>query len=584
MMDMKIGWKAPAVAVFIALVSLFLFSSSATETFPYLNPNATVTVCGKEFPSTAETLVFSGEEVTGIDEILSTLGDFSQLKSVDLGTYSVDLSDVQKINEVRGGVSLAYHTHVSMYGKNFDTESTQLDLDGVGLTSVAELTERLPYLPKVTKVVSRDSTVSREDKLVLCDAFPTVEFDISSIVTICGTDVRDDATVLDLRDCVVEADMIEKLSALTKLESVDLHGAQITTKLQKELVDTYPDVSFLWDVEVLGETYQSDVEELDLSGKSGVTLDDLKYAVPLFGELKSIDMHETPLTPEKQKQFREAYPELRFRWDVELGGEKYDSEIEDLDLTAKGGLTLDAIRQAIPLFCDLKRLDLSDCGFANETLATLREEFPETKIVWRIYMGRWSLKTDAVAFSVLIYTYDYKRLTSADIQVLKYCTDLQALDLGHQALTDLSVIGDYLPELRILILADNTVSDLTPIAKLKHLHYLELFVNPYLSDVSPIAACKEMVDLNISHLYTVSDISALYDFPLMERFWIEHTAVPEADIQRLRSTYPNARVVNIGYGSVDQGWRSHPRYFAMIDMYHQHDYISEEFSKYDSAD
>ena len=78
---------------------------------------------------------------------------------------------------------------------------------------------------------------------------------------------------------------------------------------------------------------------------------------------------------------------------------------------------------------------------------------------------------------MLIYDYDYVRLTSADIEVLKYCTDLQALDLGHQAITDISVIGDYLTQLRILILVDNKVNDLTPLSKLKHLHYLEL---PYM--------------------------------------------------------------------------------------------------------
>ena len=56
------------------------------------------------------------------------------------------------------------------------------------------------------------------------------------------------------------------------------------------------------------------------------------------------------------------------------------------------------------------------------------------------------------------------------------------------------------------------------------------------------------------------------------------------DIQLLRDTYPNAEVVDQGYGSVDQGWRTHPRYFAMINMYFDTTYISEEFSKYDGAD
>ena len=199
-------------------------------------------------------------------------------------------------------------------------------------------------------------------------------------------------------------------------------------------------------------------------------------------------------------------------------------------------------------------------------------------------MGKWSLKTDAVAFSVLITDYDYTALTSEDIEVLKYCTDLRALDLGHQRITDLSVIGDYLTELRILILADNWVSDLTPLTKLKHLHYIELFVNPYLEDVSPLGECKEMVDINISHLYKIEDVSNLLDFPIVERFWIENTGVSDADVQMVVDAYPNANVNYDGWGSVDKGWRTHPRYYAMIDMFYKTDYLSEEFSKYDSAD
>lgn len=505
----------PAVfCVLFALVLLLIVSSS--EKVFLRDRDATVELFGSKFPASSEALVFSGDEVSGVDEIVEKIGSFSRLGFIDLGTFSVNVNDVDKIGKECPGVKMSYRTHVSMYGKDFDTQSTEVDLNGVGMTDVAELTACLPYLPAASKVTSEDAAVPLEEKQYLEEQYPDIEFDVTAVVDVFGVEAKDNAEELDLKGCVPDGSLVEKLRLFPNVRSVDLHDVQIGREGQLELIDAFPDV--------------------------------------------------------------------RFHWDVELGGEKYDSATEDLDLSNRRGVTLDALREAIPLFCDLKRVDLSGCGFSNETLADFRKEFTDTKIVWRLYLGRWSLMTDAVAFSVLIYTYDYKRLTSADIEVLKYCTDLQALDLGHQALTDLSVIGDYLPELRILILADNTVSDLTPIAKLKHLHYLELFVNPYLSDLSPIEACKEMVDLNISHLYTVSDISKLLDFPILERLWIEHTAVSAADIQLLKNTYPNATVIDQGYGSVDRGWRAHDRYFAMIDMYHQTNYISEEFSKYDSKD
>ncbi len=69
--------------------------------------------------------------------------------------------------------------------------------------------------------------------------------------------------------------------------------------------------------------------------------------------------------------------------------------------------------------------------------------------------------------------------------------------------------------------------------------------------------------------------------PLLERLWIEHTDVSEKDIKRLKEAHPDATVINVGEGSVDQGWREHPRYKAMFDMFKKTNYISEEFTKYD---
>ena len=171
-------------------------------------------------------------------------------------------------------------------------------------------------------------------------------------------------------------------------------------------------------------------------------------------------------------------------------------------------------------------------------------------------------------------------MTSDSIQVLKYCTDLRALDLGHQAISDLSVIGDYLPELRLLILADNQVRDLTPLKKLKHLHYLELFVNR-ISDISPLKDLHELVDVNISYNGGLYDIEPLLYSPMMERIWLESTSVGGNGFALLEQTYPDAKIVRFGSGSVDQGWRwGHPRYEQMMDMWFN-DYYGDEFSKFD---
>jgi Leucine-rich repeat (LRR) protein len=170
-------------------------------------------------------------------------------------------------------------------------------------------------------------------------------------------------------------------------------------------------------------------------------------------------------------------------------------------------------------------------------------------------------------------------MTSENLEVLKYCPDLLALDLGHQALTDISPIAEYLPDLRLLIIADNRVYDLSPLEKLKHLHYLEIFVNR-VSDISPLAKLHELVDVNISY-NAISDVTPLLNSPMMQRVWMESTYVGYNGQNVLKEKYPDAKIVLIGSGSVDQGWRwGNPRYEQMMDMWF-HDYYGDEFQKYD---
>lgn len=413
-------------------------------------------------------------------------------------------------------------------------------------------------------------------------------FYITRPVEIYGMSVRANANEIDLTGANVSSvkELSEKLAPFTFLKRLNLGDFKVTAKDEALLLSSFPDVDIEYDsyIPLYGDYVCVNETALDLSEKNLSDFTELTAALKELPLVKSVNLSDNKISFEQQRELAEQFPEKAFIWDVNLLGKTYKSDITELDLSGNRKATPDLVRQYAPLFHNLKRLDMSDCGATNEEMASLRADLPGIKVVWRVHMGRWSLKTDAVAFSVLIYDYSHERLKSSDIQVLKYCTDLQALDLGHQAITDISVLGDYLPQLRILILADNQVSDLTPVAKMKHLHYIELFVNSRkLNDLSPLASCKELVDANVSYLHNVRDISPLYDLPLLERIWFEHTPIPAEQLETLKEKHPDAKIINQGEGSVDKGWRTHERYFAMISMFHDKNckVLSESFSKYD---
>lgn len=490
-----------AAAAIIAFAAIAFYSYSVRDT----------EIFSRKLPLDTKSIVFSGDEITNLEDLKSELHKFKDLRYVDLGTFKVFADETEELEREFTGVDLRYDTYVKIYGKDVNIKESRLDFSDITVISSDDLLKGLAELDSPASVSLGKNALPSVQVEELKTTYPDIDFDIISIYDIYGKSIRSDT------------------------ETIDLNGFEADTSLSEKL--------------------------------------------KLFPNLKAVDLHGTSFDYTEQLTLINEFPNVEFKWNVEFGDMTFDSSEETVDLTDCWWIGTDLVREIIPLFPNLKTLDMSNCGASNEQLAELREDYPDIKVIWRLYLGQWSLKTDAVAFSVLIVNYKHRRMTSDDIQVLKYCTDLRALDLGHQAITDISVIGDYLTELRVLILADNDVYDLTPLSKLKHLHYLELFVNDIV-DLSPLAGLREMVDLNICYNLAVNDITPLLEMPMLERLWLEYTAVSARDVQLLRDTYPNAKIVNIGSGSVDQGWRVHERYYAMIDMYHNN-YLSDLFSMYD---
>ncbi len=234
---------------------------------------------------------------------------------------------------------------------------------------------------------------------------------------------------------------------------------------------------------------------------------------------------------------------------------------------------IDKIIERLP---NLSRLVMIDCGLDNDGYASLQDRHPDIKIVWEIVLEYWTIRTDAVAFSTYKTTAEEYYMMNEDAYYLRYCTELVALDLGHNYVSDLSFL-EYMPELKVLILVDNvkekdgeTLRHLTDLSELRYctkLRYLEIFANN-VSDFSWMENLTELEDLNISY-NSVSSIQYMTNLPHLKRLWMEHTYISYDGYCRLRQMYPSAQIVYDGEGSVDQGWRSGARYYAMRRMFRE---------------
>lgn len=485
-----------------------------------------------------------------------------------------------------GGISIwCYtYTHFKMFGQPENIFAEEISFRGSEIPDLDTLRAYLKRFKNLKKADLGSFEVEAEDSVPFRQEFPHTELLYRTVVTIDDKTYDADISTLDIskRGYSDTHTFIQKLDYFQDLDTVVFGKQTIPESEKRRLCEAYPDVDFevIGTYEIYGKQVPENTEELDLRD---VKLDaSLCDQLALLTQLKSVDLHDQPLSIAEKKELCKLFPEVSFGWTVIYDGEEYDSSITELNLSQRN-LTeedLEEIREAISQFPDLEKVILCDCGIPYERLAELNEEWP-VRVVWRVWLNnRWSLRTDAVAFSVLIIHYDYPRMGSWNIECLKYCTDLLALDLGHQSISDISVIGEYLTELRVLILADNCIWDISPLSNLKHLHYLELFLNR-IYDLSPLRDLHELVDVNISYNGGIYDIEPLLYSPMMERIWMEATSIGMDSVALLQETYPDAKLVRWGSGSVDQGWREpHERYIQMMDMWFN-DYYGEKFSCFD---
>ena len=270
-------------------------------------------------------------------------------------------------------------------------------------------------------------------------------------------------------------------------------------------------------------------------------------------------------TPAQLTEIRKALPEgAVFRFTCKWNGVSYSDDTEALDLNkAKKNINEASLRQMIALCPNLKSVDNSAKRLpTNETFIALMEQYPEIHFEWMVHLrGEHYCPTNATAYSTLNHTDYGARLKDEHMELLRYVPGLKALDVGHNAFTNLRFL-QYFPDLELLIISNNDhVDDLTEVGKLKHLKYLEVH-NTHVSDLTPLANCTEMLDLNVSSTW-VTDISPLDGITTLERFWANHLKkLPESEQKRFKELHPDCKAdFTVNGSAISHKWREHDRYY-----------------------
>lgn len=309
----------------------------------------------------------------------------------------------------------------------------------------------------------------------------------------------------------------------------------------------------------------SDREEL-----TDAELREIAEKAPLFPRLKAVNLPDSEPTDAYIALTSElAAQGIDVVWRFSLYGVKVCSTDREINLTkcrvGDIGAAAEAAAEWMP---HLEKIDMSHCGLRDELMDEIDKRHENVRFVWTVYFSAFSLRTDSTNF-IAARTYNKEPISSRDMQILRYCPDLIALDLGHKEdIHDLSFLR-YVPKLRYLILAECEIRDITPIGELSELEYLEIFWTK-VEDPSPLLNCKKLLDLNICYIYTRADkaMEVLPQMTQLERLWYCGSGLSDEQKEELQKALPNCEMYLLPHAeSTGGGWREHPRYFEMRDAF-----------------
>ena len=256
-----------------------------------------------------------------------------------------------------------------------------------------------------------------------------------------------------------------------------------------------------------------------------------------------------------------------------------DAPLIDFDAAGIQVTDVKALGKAIEQLPLLTEVRMYNSELPKASKEWLFDTYPDVFFGFTLRFAKHEVRTDAEAFSTLhtsdldYQTDDYDH-NQKELRLLRMCTRLKALDIGHNSATDLSFLSG-LTELRVLILGPNYyIEDISPLASLTKLEYLELF-STKVRDISALSGMENLRDLNLANSKRLKDLSPIYDLPSLERFWggmCKFTSAQEKEMEKL---HPGCEF-DWYNGPTGGTWRLHPRYLIINRMFTTGVYIPFE--------
>ena len=362
-----------------------------------------------------------------------------------------------------------------------------------------------------------------------------------------GKSYPNDIESIIVTDCDIKDYSV--FNQFKNLKTLDLSQMEISPSDYDRIASQVnKEISVVWNVPVGNGRFLNTTKSLSLSQE--MCISDASF-VRYFHDLDKLYIafdEVSPLLIDIVSSARSLRPEIELVCSTSVYGVTIDNQTDFLDMNQIDIKDLAPLDMALRIFPNVRTVEMCACRLDNETLAAFRDKYPDRKIVWLIILTNHlsranrqyfyhAIRSDAQVFSTLNYQKYYDFTSEMASPIFRYCTEMRALDLGHNNLTDISEITN-LKHLHTLILADNQITDISPLSQLKNLNYLEIQGNK-ITDAAPLGELPELEDLYMVSNKGIKNTPELVKCSKMKELCMSNCEVSAKDIHLLLKGLPS---------------------------------------------
>ena len=206
--------------------------------------------------------------------------------------------------------------------------------------------------------------------------------------------------------------LMTNLSYLKDTQRLILPKTILTADELSNLQNAYPNLEITYTLGLAGQEFTADTTTLDLSQLTSGQINAAQEVLARLPQLESVELMRadgtTGLSQADVEWLVNAAPNASFHYTFTLFGKEIstnDSRVEFKNLS----LTEDdvpALKQALAIMTDCKAFVLENCGLDNDTMASIRAEYPRTELVWKIQFGKYSAWTNTDTIRAVYNVFD----------------------------------------------------------------------------------------------------------------------------------------------------------------------------------